>query len=292
MSLRSKSIILLCITAVLWSTSGYLLILVDWNPIATAGTRSVFALIPMLIMFGKPRPIWVKDTGEPDNKRFAPIVAVLCYATMIFMFVAANRLTTAANVILLQYTAPVYVAIMSVWLLNEKIRRQDVYTIIVVLIGMLLFFVGDINPRGIWGNLLALGSGVTLGGMAVALRMMKDNTHIRPADAIMWGNILCAVVGVPFIFVFGVPGPVSWLGLALLGLFQLGLAYGLYVKAVKHVSALELTLIPVIEPLLNPILVAVFAFQVPGVFTIIGGVIVVVAVTWNLVDKHRKGIVV
>ena len=289
MTKRSQSILLLFIAAVLWSTSGYLLILVDWNPLAITGTRSAFALVPMLIMFGKPRPIW-KKAPEETKRSIAPIMAALLYAATLFTFVTANRLTTAANVIMLQYTAPVYVAFMSAFLLKEKIRKQDVLTVAIVMAGMLLFFVGDMDPRGIWGNLLALISGVTLAGMAVSLRMMKNNTRLRPADSIMWGNILCVVLGVPFVAYAGMPGPVSWVGIALLGLFQLGLAYCLYVKAVKHVTALELTLVPIVEPLLNPILVAIFAFQVPGVFTIVGGAIVIVAVTWNLVDKHRKGI--
>jgi len=267
---------MLCITAALWSTSGYLLIIVDWNPIATTGTRSAIALIPMLIMFGRPRKI----------KGFAPIMAALCYAVMLFSFVSANRLTNAANVILLQYTAPIYVVLLSAWLLKEKITKLDIVTVILMLAGMLLFFVNDIDTRGFWGNILALLSGLSLAVMAVCLRKMKDSTY-RGADSIMWGNIICAVIGIPFIAVVGLPSPISWLGLALLGLFQLGLAYCLYVKAVKHVTALELALIPIIEPLLNPLLVAIFAFQLPGVHAIIGGIVVIGAVTWNLVYIKR-----
>ena len=244
----------------------------------------------MLIMFGKPRPIWIKAEGE-DKLSIAPIVATLCYAATLFAFVTANRLTTAANAIMLQYTAPVYAAFMGAFLLKEKIRKQDVFTVVVVIAGMLLFFVDDMNPRGIWGNLLALISGVTFAGLAVSLRVMKNNTRLRPADPVMWGNILCVVLGLPFMLYYDMPGPVSLLGIALLGIFQLGLAYCLYVKSVKHVTAIELTLIPIVEPLLNPILVAIFAFQVPGVFAVIGGVIVITAVTWNLVEKHRSGVV-
>lgn len=277
MTSRGKAIILLCITAVLWSTSGYLLILVDWNPIATTGARSAIALIPLLIMFGRPRPI----------NGVAPIMAAVCYAAMLFTFVTANRLTTAANVILLQYTAPVYVVFLSAWLLKEKIWKIDIITVVLMMAGMVLFFIGDVDTQGLRGNLLALLSGVAFATMAVCLRKMEGGPY-RGADAIMWGNIICAVVGLPFIAVVGLPSPISWLGLALLGLFQLGLAYCLYVIAVKDVTALELALIPVIEPLLNPLLVAIFAFQLPGTFAIIGGVIVVSAVTWNLVYKHRK----
>ena len=280
---------MLFIAAMLWSTSGYLLILVDWNPLAITGSRSLFALIPMLIMFGKPRPIWKKAPGE-HKRSLAPIMGALCYTATLFLFVTANRLTTAANAIMLQYTAPVYVAFMSVFLLKEKVRKQDIITVAIVMAGILLFFMGDLDPRGLWGNVLALASGVAFGGVAICLRMMKNNAEYRPADSIMWGNVLCVVLGLPFVLYYDMPGMVSWLGIALLGIFQLGLAYCLYVKSVKHVTALELTLVPIIEPLLNPILVAIFAFQVPGVFAIIGGVIVISAVTWNLVDKHRKEI--
>ena len=289
MSNRAKSILMLFIAAVLWSTAGYILIIVDWNPLAITGARSFFALIPMIIVFGKPRPIWIKDS---DTQKFqvAPMIAVLCYAATVFTFVTANRLTTAANAIMLQYTAPMYAAFMGAFLLKEKIRKQDVFTVVIVIFGMLLFFIGDIDPRGMWGNILALTSGVVFAGLAVSLRVMRNNTHLRPADAVIWGNVLCVIIGLPFILYYDNPGMVSWLGIALLGIFQLGLAYCLYVKAVKHVTALELTLVPIVEPLLNPILVAIFAFQVPGVFAVIGGVIVICAVTWNLVDKHRKGI--
>jgi len=289
LNIRSKSILLLFIAAALWSTAGYLLILVDWNPLAVTGASSLFALIPMTIMFGKPQLIW-KKTGTEHKRSIAPIMAAVCYAATLFTFVTANSLTTAANVIMLQYTAPVYVAFMSAFLLKERVRKQDVFTVAAVMAGMLLFFLGDMDTRGIWGNLLALVSGATFAGLAVSLRIMKNNTELRPADAIMWGNILCVALGLPFVIYYDFPGMVSWLGIALLGIFQLGLAYCLYVKAVKHVTALELTLIPIIEPLLNPVLVAIFAFQVPGMFAIIGGVIVIGAVTWNLVEKHRKGI--
>ena len=289
MTQRSKSILMLFAAAVLWSTSGYLLILVDWNPLAITSARSVFALVPMLIFFGRPRPIWKKAEGE-EKRSLAPIMAALCYTATLFTFVTANRLTTAANVIMLQYTAPVYVAFMSAYFLKEKIHKRDILTVVVVMAGMLLFFIDDMNPRGMWGNILALISGVSFAGVAVSLRMVKNNTQVRPADAIMWGNVLCVILGLPFVLYYDMPGMVSWLGIALLGLFQLGLAYCLYVKAVKHVTALELTLIPILEPLLNPIFVAIFAFQVPGVFAVFGGVIVICAVTLNLLWKHREGV--
>ena len=148
----------------------------------------------------------------------------------------------------------------------------------------------DLDFRGLWGNILALASGVALAVMSVCIRMLKDS-YIRPADAIMWGKIISAVIAVPFVIMHGLPDTVSWLALGFLGLFQMGLSYCLYVRAVKHVTALELSLIPIVETFLNPLIVAVFAFQIPGFYAIIGGVAVVSAVTWNLINKHRKGYV-
>ena len=273
---RSKAILTLLIVSLMWSTSGYFLILIDWNPIAITGTRSAIALIPMIIMFGKPRL----------PKSPPAIIASICFATTMLLFVTANQMTNAANVILLQYTAPIYVAFMAAWLLKERLRKEDIITLLIVMIGLALFFLDDLDFRGMWGNILALISGFTLAGMSVCIRMLKDS-HIRPADAIMWGNILSAVIAIPFIFIYGLPAPVAWLWMGFLGLFQLGLSYCLYVRAVKHVTALELSLIPIVETFFNPLIVAVFAFQIPGVYAIIGGVAVVSAVTWNLVSKER-----
>ena len=161
---RPKAILFLIITATLWSLGGLLIKSVNSNPLAIAGMRSGISAILILIATGKPKLNW----------SFAQIGAALSYTATVLLFVAANKNTTAANAILIQYTAPVYVALLSAWLLKEKVKLLDWLTIAVALGGMVLFFVDDINLDGVLGNVFAALSGVTFGLFAVFMRMQKD----------------------------------------------------------------------------------------------------------------------
>jgi drug/metabolite transporter (DMT)-like permease len=262
---RTKSIIYLVITATLWSLGGLLIKSVDTNPMAIAGVRSGISAIIILAATGKPKLNW----------SFAQIGAALSYTGLVLLFVAATKNTTAANAILIQYTAPVYVALLSAWFLKEKVKPLDWLTIAVVMGGMVLFFVDELNMEGILGNLLAAGSGICFAFFTVLMRMQKEGS---PIESVLLGNIITAVVGIPFIF-SDMPGTTGWINLVVLGVVQLGLPYILYAKAIKHVTALEASLIPVIEPLLNPVWVFLFIGEVPGLWALVGGIIVVTAVT-------------
>lgn len=282
---RSKAIVFLIITAILWSLGGLLIKSVNSNPLAIAGIRSGISAVIILLATGKPKLNW----------SFAQIGAALAYSATVLLFVAANKNTTAANAILIQYTAPVYVALLGAWLLREKVKLLDWVTIFVVLGGMVLFFVDEINMEGIFGNILAAASGVAFAAFAVFMRMQKEGS---PLESVLLGNILTALIGIPFVFQ-AVPDGKGWLYLVVLGIVQLGLPYILYAKAIKHVTALEASLIPVLEPILNPIWVFVMLGETPGVWAFVGGVIVIAAVTgrclisvknqkWNEVGIRKR----
>jgi drug/metabolite transporter (DMT)-like permease len=132
---RPKAILFLVLTATLWSLGGLLIKSINSNPLAIAGVRSGIAAIIILLAVGKPKLNW----------SFAQVGAALAYTATVLLFVAANKNTTAANAILIQYTAPVYVAFLGAWLLKEKVKVLDWITIVVVLGGMGLFFIDDIN---------------------------------------------------------------------------------------------------------------------------------------------------
>lgn len=262
---RSKAIALLVITAVLWSLGGVLIKSIKWNPVAIAGMRSLISAIVLIIVIRKPKITW----------SFAQIGAALAYVGTVILFVIANKTTTAANAILLQYTAPIYVALFGAWFLKEKTKVLDWIVIFIVLGGMGLFFLDHLTINGILGNIVAAGSGVCFGFFAIFMRMQKDGS---PIESVLLGNILTAVIGIPFMF-SSLPTTQGFICLLIMGVVQLAIPYILYSIAIKHVTALEAILIPVLEPILNPVWVFLMIGETPGPWAIIGGSIVVIAVT-------------
>jgi len=189
--------------------------------------------------------------------------------------VVATRLGTAANAIFLQFTAPIYVALFGAWLLGERPRRLDWLLIVATQAGIALFFLDRLDFRGVWGNLAGVASGASFGAMVMLLRKQKDAS---PVESVLLGNVLAALIGLPFMFE-SVPSGKSLLALSVLGVFQLGLPYVIYSHVLKHVRALDTLLIMMIEPVLNPLWV-LFAFgERPQKWALIGGAIVVAAAT-------------
>ena len=262
---RTRALLLLVVTATLWSLGGLLIKSVNANPLAIAGTRSAIAIVMLLLVLKKPKLTW----------SFAQIGAALAYSATTILFVTATKTTTAANAIFLQSTAPIYVALLSAWLLKEKIKLLDWITVLSVMGGMSLFFLDNLSTAGIFGNLVAAASGISFAFFAIFMRMQKDGS---PLESILLGNLLTAAIGLPFLS-RSVPNATGWLCLVILGVVQLGIPYILYSKAIKHVTAMEAILIPVIEPLLNPVWVLLMLGEAPGPLSLIGGLIVLTAIT-------------
>ena len=262
---RRQAVIFLAAAAVLWSTGGLLIKLVTWNPLAIAGVRSAIATVVIVLVVRRPRL----------NFSAAQVACALAYAGTVVLFPVATKYTTAANAILLQYTAPVYIALFGAWFLGERTRLLDWLTILIVLGGMALFLLDGLKTGDWLGNGLALLSAVSYAALVLLLRRLKDAS---PIDAVILGNIFAALIGLPFVF-GALPGAMSWLGLLLLGVFQLALPYLLYVRAIRHVTALEAVLVPVIEPILNPLWVMLWLGERPSGLALVGGLIVMGAVT-------------
>ncbi|HHW02340.1 MAG TPA: EamA family transporter [Thermoanaerobacterales bacterium] len=271
---RMRAIIYLICAALLWSTGGFFIKWVEWNPMAIAGARSAVGAVLIGIVLRKKDLSWSREQ----------ILCALAYAATVILFVVANKLTTAANTILLQYTAPIYVALFSFAFLKERVTALDWITTVVVFGGMVLFFMDDFDTRGLLGNILAILSGMTYAAMAMLMRRQKDGS---PLSSVFLGNIITALIGFPFMF-RSMPSAAGFLGITLLGTVQLGLPYILYSTAIKSVSALEAVLIPVIEPITNPIWVFLMLGEVPGKGAIAGGIIVLGAVTARCIITEIK----
>lgn len=261
---RRAAILLLVATAILWSLGGVLIKSVEWPSMAKAGARSAVAGAILWAWLRRPCFTW----------RPAQLGAALAYAATVSFFVVANDRTTAANAIFLQYTGPVYVALLGPWLLGERAKRSDWLCIAVALAGIALFFRDQFSSRGLVGILAALGSGLSFGIMVILLRKERDAS---PGSALLLGNLLAAAIGLPFAIGHPLAAPQAGM-LLFLGVVQLGIPYILYSTAIRHVTALEAVLIPMLEPILNPIWVAMAKGEVPGRWSLVGGGLVLGAV--------------
>jgi drug/metabolite transporter (DMT)-like permease len=270
---RKRALLLLLATAILWSTGGLLIKSVDWNPLAIAGMRSAIAGVVILLYIRRPHFSWST----------AQIGGAITYAATVILFVAATKLTTAANAILLQYTGPIWVAIFGKSFLGEKTTRVDWVMIGAVIVGMALFFLDKLSSGGLLGNIVAIGSGVAFGWFILFMRKQKDDSTLETP---LLGNAIAAVIGIPFMF-GPTPDLTGWTALVTLGVLQLGLSYTLFAAAVKHASALDSILVPTIEPLLNPIWVFFLLGERPGPWAMVGGAIVLAAVTARSVLMAR-----
>ncbi|MEA3213347.1 MAG: hypothetical protein QOE70_6404 [Chthoniobacter sp.] len=259
-----RAALLLIVTSLLWSLGGVLIKSVDWPSLAKAGVRSGMAAVVLWAWLRRPQFTWSSTQ----------LGAAVAYAATVTFFVVANDRTTAANAIFLQYTAPIYVALLGPWLLSEPTRRIDWLCIALALAGIALFFRDGFSATGVLGNLAGLASGFSFACMAMLLRKERESS---PGSALLLGNLLAAAIGVPFGF-GSMPTAPEWGVLALLGIVQLGISYVLYSIAIRRVTALEAILIPMLEPILNPVWVALKQGEVPGPWSLAGGALVLGAV--------------
>jgi drug/metabolite transporter (DMT)-like permease len=272
-----RGVLLLLGAALLWSAGGFLIKLVDVSGMAVSSGRSIVAVVTLMALTGR----------VPCRPSIAVIRCGLFYAMTVTTFVIATKMTTAANAIVLQYAAPVYVALLSARFLNEQIVTRDWIAIGLVLSGMGIFFADGIAVGSNLGNLLAVLSGLCFASFVVALRQIRDK---NPVDAVIVGNCVAFLIGIPWLVQSEWNAP-SIFGVLLLGFFQLGLSYFLYTKAIVHVTALEAVLIPVIEPILNPVWVYLGMGEAPSPWALCGGILVLSAVTWRALDRRKHAVI-
>lgn len=204
-----------------------------------------------------------------------------------YFFVRATQLTSAASAILLQYSAPFFVAIFAIWYLRERPKAIDWVTMAIVPIGMMLFFADDLDGSSLTGNIYALASGIGLAWMVLFLRKQKDGS---PLETILLSSLIIFAMGLPSLMRSQL-NFTNWAIILYMGIFQLGLPFLLYGIIIKYLEAVEATLIQTLEPILNPLWVLAFYGEKPTFFALLGGAIVVFAVTmralWNS-SKRRS----
>ncbi len=270
---RRKALLFIVLAASLWSTSGVLVKMISWQPAAILAGRSLFSSVVFLVYLRR----------IPTNWTRWKILASVAYILTQFLFITSTKLTTAANAIFLQYTAPIYVVLLAFWFLREKPSRTDWGSMFIIFLGLLLFFGDKLSTNGFYGNILAVLSGVTAALMMVSMRAQKEGT---PAESILIANLFTAIIGFPFVLreTWTIT---NWLIILYLGLFQIGLSFLLFSKAIKHVPALEANLVGTLEPILNPVWVFLFLGESMGSYALLGGLIVLGGVAFSAIGSAR-----
>lgn len=266
-------------TAFLWSIAGLFIKVIDWNPFAIAGMRSLIASVVILAYLQRPKL----------HFSFPQVAASVANAVTMLLFVAANKTTTAANAIILQYFAPVVTVFIGAKMLKERPRPEHFLALAVVAGGMVLMFSDKLSGGRLLGNVLATMSAITFSFYFVFMRMQKDGS---PLESILLSHWLTA--GICILISFALPLPhvtLKSLGaIAVLGIVQIGLSAILFAVAIKRVSAIQANLIAVIEPVFNPVWVFLAIGEAPGIHALIGGGIIVLAVTiTSIISARRKG---
>lgn len=271
-TLHARLWLVFCV--VLWSTSGLMIKLSSLDALALNAGRNLFtALI-----------IWIYLRRPHFTFSLPQVGGALASVVAQYLFVRGTQLTSAANAILLQYSAPFFVAIFAIWYLNERPKAIDWVTMALTPLGMVLFFAEKLDRNGILGNTYAILSGIALAWMVLFLRKQKDGS---PLETILLGSLIISATGLPSLLRSS-PTPADWAIIVYMGIFQLGIPFLIYGILIKYLEAVEATLIQTLEPILNPLWVLFFYGEAPSQLAILGGVIVVSAVTFRVIWSSKQ----
>lgn len=265
--------------ALLWSTGGLFIKATPLDAFQLSFGRSLFAAVTVALLTRR----------EGFRVNGLTLVSSVLYAALLLLFVMANKLTTAANAIFLQYTAPVYVLVLEPLLFKESFRRSDVFVVLACVAGMSLFFVGQLRPQDFEGNLTALASGVCFALFLLSLRHPRAS-GVNRASSVIYGNLLLCLVTLPsFAPIAGELTTKDVLIVLYLGVVQIGLAYTLFTLGMAGgVRSLDAGVVGYIEPMLNPVWVFLFLGERPAGWAIVGGTVIVAAVFIHALTLARR----
>jgi len=258
-----------------WSFGGLCIKFIPWGAMSIIGLRALLAAVVFAVYRKSVKLRFTKGN----------VLSALCLSATTILFVFSNKLTTAAAAIFLQFTAPIFIILIELAFYRRKPKVSELTAVSITLAGMLLFFAGQMSGGGLWGNLLAIGSGLSFAGVFVCNKRPDTN----PEDSLFLGFLINALIGMPFVFFEATADPVAWGAVLFLGLVQVGLAYVFFSKGIQKTPALLACLITAMEPVLNPVWVALATGETPGLLAFIGGaVIVLTVVSYNIWTQRQS----
>lgn len=273
MNQQQKGYVYVLLSAVCFATGGILIKINSWSSMTINGLRSIFAFVIFFLFF--------RRLGHKFTFNKSVLLGALANTGMSATFVLANKLTSAANAIVLQFTLPIYI-IFLLWIFwKKKPDRLSVLTAAASFVGILFFFFDNLTTTGMIGNLLALLSGF----LYAIVFLIKKMPHADFESSALWSFALNFIIGIPFYFQESTITSTNIISVLLLGFVQIGLAYIFLSKGLDFVPPVGASLISMVEPILNPILVAVFYGETIGGISFIGAVIVLLsAATYNVMS--------
>ena len=278
---HKKGLIYISMAALLWSSGGLFIRILTLDAFQISFYRSLIAAITIIV---------ITSTRKQKLSFQFDLISVLCslsYSLILILFVVAAKLTTIANAIFLQFTAPIYLLFLEPVFLKTKFEKKNLIALIFCLAGMVLFFFGKLELSGYLGNIIAIGSGICFALFTLFLKW-KRQLHNRDETLvyILVGNFLVCLFCLPLIwnnFSFDLT---QGFVLLYMGIFQIGISYIIFNEGVKYISATESMIIAMLEAILSPIWVFIGVGEAPSVYAIIGSVIILLTIVWrNLVLK-------
>lgn len=255
------------LAALFWSLGGVLSKLIPWSGISIAAVRSVVAALTIGIYRKS-----FRFKATPST-----IAASIFILTTTVLFMMANKMTSAANAIVLQYTSPLFIIILSLIVFKQRPKKRDAFALLGVGFGIGLFFFEQFRSGNYWGDLLALGSGLTFAGVFFSNKLKGAS----PIDATFMGNLL-GIVFLPYLafdtLFLSNQGAMPWITIIIMGVFQQAFGYIFFSKGIKHTSATTASIIATLEPILNPIWVFLVIGELPKPLALVGGGIVLLTV--------------
>ncbi|MDD7282184.1 DMT family transporter [Floccifex sp.] len=272
--MKNRGYVYILITVFLWSTGGILIKYITGNPIAINGARSLIALILFFIY---------KKGLKIKINRYV-VSAGICLMLTNTLYVMANKMTTAANAIVLQYLAPIFVLIWDCLYKKKLPSTREFLLVVMAFSGMVLFFFDQIDGGKLIGNCLAICAGLSFSGVFFINSLPKASSE----DASMLGFLLSFLISIPFLNQIDYGNTTSIISLLCLGVFQVGLAYIFFSKGSKLTNPVTTSLIGLLEAVMNPIWVFLFYGETVGAYALCGSAVIILAVVLNTIWSAKE----
>jgi len=277
---RRRGLLLTVAAALLWSSGGLFIKTLALDAFQISFYRSLTSALTILVL--------MRVRGKPWNLDLdlLSLGSSLSYAGVLILFVAATKLTTAANAIFLQYSAPVFLLFLEPLAFKLPFRRKDLWAVAACMGGLARFFVGHLARGGMLGNLLGVASGFCLALFTLLLKWVRvRHPGQSPYSRVVAGNLMAALVSLPLALPLLRLSFGQALALLYLGVFQIGIGWMLFTAGTKYLSATAAMITCMLEAVFNPVWVFLGLGERPSGFALLGGAVVLGTVAWYNLNK-------